>query len=92
MIPSTTCPSASHSAATGTKRSPFSSSPIRTIRSRVLSGLPRRHARVGAATAEEDHALVSFTDPFALESCARREVGGLPDLVEQVRHDLVRHG
>jgi hypothetical protein len=46
---------------------------------------PRRHARVGAATAEENHALVSLADPFTLESRARREVGGLRDLVEQVR-------
>jgi hypothetical protein len=49
-----------------------------------MPGLPRRHARVGAATAEENHALVSRTDPFTLESRAGREVGGLPDLVEQV--------
>jgi len=35
--------------------------------------------------AEENHALVSFTDPFTLESWAGREVGGVPDLVEQVR-------
>jgi hypothetical protein len=26
-----------------------------------------------------------FTDPFTLESRAGREVGGVPDLVEQVR-------
>jgi hypothetical protein len=32
-----------------------------------------------------NHALVSFTDPFTLESWAGREVEGLPDLVEQVR-------
>jgi hypothetical protein len=45
---------------------------------------PRRQARVGAATADENHALVSLTDPFTLDSRARREVGGLPGLVEQV--------
>ena len=50
-----------------------------------MPGPPRRHAGVGAATAEENHALVSFTDPFTLDSRARRELGGLPDLVEQVR-------
>jgi hypothetical protein len=46
---------------------------------------PRRQARVGAARAEENHALVSLTGPFTLDSRARREAGGLPDLVEQVR-------
>ena len=49
-----------------------------------MPGLPRRHAGVGAATAEENQALVSLTDPFALDSRAGRELGGLPDLVEQV--------
>jgi len=32
-----------------------------------------------------DHALVSFTDPFTLESWAGIEVDGLPSLTEQVR-------
>jgi 5,10-methylenetetrahydromethanopterin reductase len=37
------------------------------------------------APAGLNHALVSFTDPFTLESWAGREVEGVPDLVEQVR-------
>jgi hypothetical protein len=37
------------------------------------------------APAGLNHALLSFADPFTLESWAGREVKGLPDLVEQVR-------
>jgi 5,10-methylenetetrahydromethanopterin reductase len=32
-----------------------------------------------------NHALLSFADPFTLESWAGREVAGLPNLIEQVR-------
>jgi 5,10-methylenetetrahydromethanopterin reductase len=37
------------------------------------------------ADAGLNHALVSFTDPFTLKAWAGIEVGGLPDLGEQVR-------
>jgi 5,10-methylenetetrahydromethanopterin reductase len=32
-----------------------------------------------------NHALISFTDPFTLESWAGRSIAGLPGLTEQVR-------
>jgi 5,10-methylenetetrahydromethanopterin reductase len=54
----------------------------------MLAGTPddwMRWLTESYAPAGLNHALLSLTDPFTLESWAGREVEGLPDLVEQVR-------
>jgi 5,10-methylenetetrahydromethanopterin reductase len=54
----------------------------------MLAGTPDDWVRwltESYAPAGLNHALLSFADPFTLESWAGREVKGLPDLVEQVR-------
>jgi hypothetical protein len=58
------------------------SHPLCSTRTRGwLGGLAGR----SYALIELNHALLSFTDPFTLESWAGRKVEGLPGLVEQVR-------
>jgi 5,10-methylenetetrahydromethanopterin reductase len=74
--------------AQGNVRRALEATPDDVVNQLMVAGTPEDWVRWLTETyapAGLNHALVSFTDPFTLESWAGAQIEGLPNLIEQVR-------